>query len=67
MCIICVELDKERMTKNEALRAIGELSMSDKNDTEHLEELKSSLEGAPELPQGSGELYDKLRAVWRGM
>lgn len=74
MCIICAELAKERMTKSEARRAIGELVMSDKNDIEHLEELKASLEdvpelpkGAEELPKGAGELSDEFLAIWRGM
>jgi len=55
------------MTKGEARRAIGELVMSDKNDIEHLEELKASLDEVPELPKGTGEISDELLAIWRGM
>jgi hypothetical protein len=68
MCIICVEIAKNKLTAEEARRAIGELALSDTADAEHLEWLRESLEEPPVLPYGKNQdILDKTLSIWRGM
>lgn len=41
MCLICVELAKEKLTASEARRALGEMRM--KLDKEHIAEVEAKL------------------------
>jgi hypothetical protein len=41
MCLICVELAKEKLTTSEARRALGEMRM--KLDREHIAEVEAKL------------------------
>ena len=44
MCLICIEWQANRMTNQEALRAVGEQTLNEKIGKEHSEFLTEALE-----------------------
>lgn len=46
MCLICIEFQKQKMTVNEARRALGEMKVT--LEDEHVEEIKEMLREAEE-------------------
>ena len=57
MCIICVDLEKEKLTLSEARRNFGEMEFS--LDPEHREELREKL-----YPKTTYDYRDELAMWW---
>ena len=49
MCLICVDLAKEKLTASEARRALGEMRV--KLDAEHIAELEANIASAEQAQQ----------------
>jgi hypothetical protein len=68
MCIICKDWEKGKMTNREALRAIGEVGMSDPSQVAHLLELSDKIisKEVPDPSNSNAELDEEWERKNRG-